>query len=81
MSKQVTKSKVQVKCPKCKSRGGVVARRDAFHDYRLYIEPNQTTLTWVPDGVVDMEYSVYECFNCFKELSKSSIEKFNNVTL
>ena len=75
------KVKVQVKCPKCKTTGGVIGRIDAYHDFRLYIKPEQTKVSWVEDGVVDMGDPIYECFKCHSELNRKSLEKFNNILL
>lgn len=80
-------TKQQVKCPRCLKRGHLRGRKDAYADYKIFIDNpkrgfSTRTATWkyASTAVMD-DVQCYECFNCNATLESEEISKFNNVTL
>ena len=69
--------KKEAKCPKCKKRGGVRARYDAFEDYKLIINSKEKPFKYELEGSVSFDQVIYECFECNQNLDLEEIKKEN----
>ena len=77
----------EVRCPNCKVRGALRARKDAYADHKILIDVDEKgaptgTTTWehVNTAVMD-ETQAYDCFYCNTSVEEEEIAKFNNVTI
>lgn len=66
-------------CPNCNSRGGLVARTDAYVNRPI---PADGHINWTdPGDVTTFDETIYECTNCDETVERREIEQANNFEI